>query len=90
MIRRIDGFIWLDWVIDKIIGKHGVEPEEVEETFFNPSYKVRKSSSGKYLLYGQSYDGRYLFIVFTWIDDQIKVITARDMTKSERRYFGRK
>jgi len=90
MERRIEGFIWLDWVVEKLIQKHGVEPAEVEEAFFNIPYKVRKASSGKYWLYGRSDDGRYLFIVFTWVGRRIKVISARDMTPSERRYYGRK
>lgn len=90
MKRHVEGFIWLNWVVEKLIQKHGVEPEEVEEAFFNVPYKVRKASSGKYLLYGQSDNGRYLFIVFTWVGRRIKVISARDMTLSERRYYQRK
>jgi uncharacterized DUF497 family protein len=90
MERRIEGFLWLDWVIEKIWEKHQVEPEEVEEAFFNPPYKVRRVESGKYQLFGRSEDGRYLFIVFTWEERQIKLVTARDMTDSERRFFGRK
>lgn len=77
-------------MVEKLIEKHDVEPEEAEEAFFSTPYKVRKASSGKYLLYGRSYDGRYLFVVFTWVDHRIKVISARDITSSERRYDGRK
>ena len=90
MHNRVEGFLWLDWVIDKISSKHGVEPEEAEEVFFNSPHRVQKTSTSKYLLYGQSNSGRYLFIVFVWVGHQVKVITARDMTKSERSYFRRK
>lgn len=90
MQRRIHGFVWLEWVLENIEDKHSVGPEEVEEVFFNQPYKVRKAASGKYLLYGQTSDGRYLFVVFTWVGQQVKVITARDMTHSERRFFERK
>ena len=90
MQRRIVGFIWLDWVVDKIDSKHAVEPEEVEEAFFSRQIKVRKAESGKYLLYGRSSDGRYLFVVFIWVGQQVKVITARDMTQYERRFYARK
>ena len=90
MKRRIEGFIWPDWVVEKITTKHHVEPEEVEEAFFNEPYKVRRASSGKYWLYGRSDDGRYLFVVFVWEGRQIKVISARDMTSSERRYYRQK
>ena len=75
---------------EKITEKHGVEPEEVEECFFNPPYKVRRASSGKYLLYGRSEAGRYLFIVFVWKGRRIKVISARDMNDADRRFFRRK
>jgi uncharacterized DUF497 family protein len=60
-----------------------VWPEEVEEAFFNPPYKVRSVESGKHLLFGQSEDGRCLLIVFAWQGRQIRIITARDMTHSE-------
>ena len=53
-------------------------------------HRVQKTSTSKYLLYGQSNSGRYLFIVFVWVGQQVKVISARDMTKSERSYFRRK
>lgn len=90
MQQSIEGFIWLDWVVEKLIEKHGVDPEEVEEAFFNRTYKVRKASSGKYLLYGRSNEGRYLFVVFAWEDRRVKVISARDMAPAERRYYGQK
>ena len=90
MERHIEGFIWLDWAVEKLIEKHGVDTAEVEEAFFNKPYQVRRASTGKYLLYGRSGDGRYLFIVFVWEGQQIKVLSARDMDPNERRYYGQK
>jgi hypothetical protein len=58
MQQSIEGFIWLDWVVEKLLEKHGVDPEEAEEAFFIKPYKVRKAASGKYLLYSRSSDGR--------------------------------
>jgi uncharacterized DUF497 family protein len=87
MERRIEDFIWLDWVVEKLTVEHSVEPEEAEEAFFNPPYKVRRAESGKYLLYGRSEAGRYLFIVFVWKGRQVKVISACDMNKAERRFY---
>ncbi len=86
----IDGFIWEDWVVDKLDWKHHVSTDEAEEAFFNLPYKVRRTEADKYLLYGRTQQGRYLFIVFVRVERQIKVISARDMEKSERQYFGRK
>ncbi len=90
MKRRITGFIWLDWVVEKLAVKHHVEPEEVEEVFFNPPYKLRRVEDDKYQLFGCNLDGRYLFVVFVWEGRQVKVITARDMTSRERRFMSKK
>jgi len=87
MQRRIEGFIRREWVVDKLVTKHSVTPDETEEAFFNSPLKVRKASSGKYLLCGTSDGGRYLFVVFAWDESKVKVITARDMTKGERRFL---
>lgn len=89
-MQAIDGFIWEEWVLDKLDWKHAVEPNEVEAAFFNPPYKLRRTKADKYLLYGRSEEGRYLFIVFAWVGRQVKVISARDMTEAERRLFRRK
>jgi len=87
MQRRIEGFIWREWVIEKLLARHSVTTDEVEEVFFNSPLKVRKASSGKYLLYGTSDSGRYLFVIFAWDESKVRVITARDMTKAERRFL---
>jgi uncharacterized DUF497 family protein len=87
---QADGFIWSERIVEKLLVKHGVSPTEVEETFDNPPYKIRRAKDDKYLLYGQSPDGRYLFIVFVWEGSYIKVISARDMTPKERRSSKRK
>ena len=90
MVLRIEGFIWLDWVLEKLFTKHGVEPEEVEEAFCNPPHKVRRSESGKLLLYGCSLAGRCLFVVFGAEGRQVKVVSTRDMTDAERHLFRQK
>jgi uncharacterized DUF497 family protein len=89
-VFQIEDFIWPDAIVDKIITKHRVNPEEVEAAFFNPPYKTIKAPEGKYRLYGRSEGGRYLFVVFVWVGRQVKIISARDMTSQERRFFARK
>lgn len=90
VVFHIEGFTWLDWVVEKIIVKHNVYPQEVEEAFFNPPYKVRQGEETKYLMFGRSDEGRYLAIVFVWEGRRVKIITARDMTDAERRFYKRK
>jgi uncharacterized DUF497 family protein len=45
-------------------------------------------ADNKYLLYGRSESGRYLFIVFMWQGQFVKVITARNMTPMEKRFYA--
>ena len=89
---RIDGFDWNESNVVKNIISHDTYPDEIEETFHNP-YKLRKTLQERYLLYGTTDSGRHLFVVF-----QIKmragkrlvrVISARNMTKKEKKYFLR-
>jgi uncharacterized DUF497 family protein len=88
MAWRIEGFIWLDWVIEKILDKHGVSPAEVEAAFSTIPYKVLRAPENKYRLYARSSNGRYLFIVFAWEGNLVKIISARDMTLKERRFYA--
>ncbi|HEX9988050.1 MAG TPA: BrnT family toxin [Chloroflexia bacterium] len=87
MTFYIEDFVWLEWVVEKIITKHNVDPGEVEECFFNPPYKLLQAGNGKYKLLGRSDSGRYLLVVFSWEANFVKVITARDMESGERRYY---
>ena len=89
-LGEIREFDWLDWVVEKIIRKHGVDPAEVEECFLNRPQKVRRAQEGKYQLFGQTDSGRYLFVVFAWDGRYVRPITARDMTSGERSAFRRK
>lgn len=51
----------------------------------------QRSREGKYIAYGATEDGRYLFIVFVIKDNsRIRVISARDMNKSEKRYYKKR
>lgn len=78
---------WRDTIVDKIIQKHGVYPDEVEQCFDDPKQKIRRAQEGKYHLFARTDAGRYLFVVFVRAGDFLRVITARDMDDSERRYY---
>ena len=81
-------------VADKIAAKHAVSEREVYQVFENDeeplvvrhSQKVR----GTYVAYGCTFGGRYLVIPFELLDDQTaRVLTAREMTGSERQLYRR-
>ena len=84
---RIAGFEWDDGNWDKNL-KHGVTDDEAEEPFYN-RHKIRRAGD-LYYLYGVTDAGRYLFIVFARKGNLARIISARDMTASERRYYRRK
>ena len=81
----------LDWDERNIahIAKHSVSPEEVEEVFFDDTPHFQRHGKVFYA-FGQTMSGRYLFVVFRFVTpNTVRVITARDMTEKERRYYRR-
>ena len=81
-----------DWDDDNIfhIGLHEITPEEVEE-IFEDNYKVRRARQKLYAAYGETLDGRLLFVVFRRLTAaMIRVVTARDMEDKDRKLFRRK
>ena len=93
---KITECLWLDQFVDKIIRKHHVSPEEVEEALFAKPY-IRKVESGEvkgedlYIAFGRTGAGRYLSVLFVLKKDRrALVISARDMTKRERKQYGKR
>jgi uncharacterized DUF497 family protein len=71
------------------IAEHQVDPSEVEELVFQdaPHYR-RGRSKGLYQVYGQTAAGRYLFVILRYFGHHRgRVITARPMTRTERRLY---
>jgi uncharacterized DUF497 family protein len=83
----------LIWPKDRVdhIARHGVRPEEVEEACFGRSLVQRAKSSGEnpvYYVLGQTASGRHLFcVVIRLPDGKGFPVTARSMTRKERRRF---
>lgn len=92
----IDEFFWLPQIIEKLIIKHQVSSEEVEQVFFNhPRFrfheKGRIRGEDMYTALGQSNEGRYLVVFFILKPGRTAfVISARDMEPSEQRRYERK
>ena len=93
---KINGVIWLRNVIDKLLWKHNVTTDEVEEVFnHSPRYRFLQKGDVEaedlYLALGQTEAGRYLIIFFLHkVTGEALVISARDMTKKERKLYGKK
>jgi uncharacterized DUF497 family protein len=92
LINECKGFDWDEGNILKNWEKHGVSASECEQIFFNfpliasPDEKHSLMETRFYAL-GHTDARRYLFIVFTIRKDLIRVISARDMNRKERRIY---
>lgn len=85
-------FLWDKGNLDKNLKKHNVTNKEAEETFENKPrfiFEDEKHSVNekRYGLFGQTDRGRLLSIVYTMRKDEIRIITARDMSIRERRSY---
>jgi len=91
-LAECEGFQWDAGNSPKIWDRHQVMPTECEEVFFNRPLIVgsdEQHSAGEERFYalGQTDGGRLLFVVFTIRGRLIRVISARDMSRKERRIF---
>jgi len=85
----ITDFEWDEGNEPKILRKHHVPSQEAEEVFYNDPL-VRRARRGRYLAFGQTDAGRYVFVVFIRkAHGVIRVITARDMDRAERAAYRR-
>lgn len=85
-------FEWDQGNREKNFDKHGVTNKEAEEATINkpPIFFPDEHHSGiekRYGVYGKTDQGRLLSIVLTIRKGKIRVITARDMSKKERRAY---
>ena len=92
LINECKGFDWDEGNILKNWEKHGVSASECEQIFFNFSliaFSDAKHSIRETCFYvlGHTDARRYLFIVFTIRKDLIRVISARDVNRKERRIY---
>ena len=92
LLKNCVGFEWNDENATKNWDRHQVSKSEAEQVFFNQPLIVspdivHSKDESRYYLLGQTDFGRRLFVVFTIIDERIRVISARDMSKKERKVF---
>lgn len=92
---KIKEIIWFDDIIEKLLCKHGVRQHEVREVLTNKPHfrfveKGHCSGENVYAAMGQSHSGRYLIIFFVYkTDKRALILSAREMTKTERRLYGK-
>jgi uncharacterized DUF497 family protein len=84
---------WDDGNRDHVL-ENGVEPSEAEEALLDPdrigvsAYNVREET--RWAALGRAEGGRMLFVVFTRRDSKVRVVTARDAKRREKRRYRRR
>jgi len=90
---KITGLIWLEDIVEKLVQKHNVGQQEVREVFANlPHFrfveKGHRPGENVYVALGQTDAGRYLAVFFVYKKDRrALILSARDMTRAERRRY---
>ena len=91
ILKSIHGFEWDEGNSGKNEQKHGVTDREAEEIFFNKPLLIGRSQKGapevRYAALGKTYGSRFLPVVFTIRSRRIRVISARPMSKKERKLY---
>lgn len=95
MYNGMEGFNWDEGNKTKNWIEHKVTIKECEEIFFNRptvEYKDVKHSlkENRFGILGKTDKGRKLHVIFTVRAGKIRVISARDQNKKERKYYETK
>ncbi|MFQ5432864.1 MAG: BrnT family toxin [Nitrospinota bacterium] len=92
LLLKCTGFEWDMYNADKIRQKHGVTPSECEEVFFNQPLVVAEDvghsqEENRFYALGHTDSDRGLFVVFTIRGSLIRVISARNMNRKEKKVY---
>jgi uncharacterized DUF497 family protein len=91
-LARCQGFEWDEGNATKIWERHRVTQGECEQLFFNRPLVVGEDTAHsktepRYFALGETDAGRRLFLAFTVRKNLIRVISARDMNRRERKAY---
>ena len=92
ILQKCTGFEWDQYNSQKNWEKHKVTPAECEQVFFNQPLVVAEDikhsqSEKRFYALGKTDLRRKLFIVFTIRNNLIRVISARNMNRKEKRSY---
>jgi uncharacterized DUF497 family protein len=85
-------FEWDDKKASVNLTKHGVGFDEAETVFADPLAGIapdpdHAERERREIIVGLSAAGRFLLVSFTERDAAIRIISARELTRSERRHY---
>jgi len=86
------GFEWDRSNIEKNWLRHKVNPAECEQVFFNQPLVIlgdpkHSISEKRFAAFGCTDDGRLLVVIFTKRGKLLRVISARNMNRRERKFY---
>ena len=92
LLSKCTGFEWDDGNLQKNWEVHRVSVIECEQIFFNDPLTVASAAKHsekerRYYALGQTDKGRLLYVVFTIRKSLVRVISARDMNRKERKVY---
>jgi uncharacterized DUF497 family protein len=90
-------------VREKLFKKHNIEIWEVEEAIYDDPHAFSITYRDCCFIYGQTFSGRHLLVLVRLLSSEeatklgfkkginfIKIITARDMNKNQRKMYNKK
>lgn len=85
-------FDWDEGNVEKNWKKHNVHQKEAEEVFINKHLKIfsdlaHSKVEDRFVAYGATNLSRKLTLVFTIRNQKIRIISARNQNKKERRVY---
>ena len=85
-------FEWSENKAASNLSKHGVSFEEAKTVFDDPLYvdfydPDHSEDEERYLIVGESKRGRLLIVSYTERGDSIRLISARELTRTEREAY---
>ncbi len=85
------GINWTDWSIEHI-AKHNVEPYELEEGLLEDEPIILEQQNDRRMILCSTWSGRLLFVVISFPPEekQIRIITARDMNRWEKKHYKKR
>jgi len=91
-VPEFEGFDWSGGNVEKNWERHRVTPLEAEQVFFNSPLLTGSDSrhseqEQRHYALGQTDAGRELFVVFTMRDRRLRIVSARDMSRKERKVY---
>lgn len=91
-LNKFKGFEWDRENFDKSYQKHGITPNEAEEAFLDEKLIIledvkHSQKEERYILIGKTTVKRILFVVFSYRERKVRIISARLANRKEERKY---